>query len=164
MRDWKKYAPPGMETDPWERFTWISLFGCGAFSFFGFLMQMLNARMALFDSHTGELTGDFFGWDFMMVLGRTMQPFFFFVVAMVAFVVLNYLYFFEGSKSIYVMARVKRPIELHIRCWTLPLLGAAALLLCRVVLTVVYFLLFLLATPKGVPLPEFYHLIGGLLQ
>jgi len=164
MVNWRKLSPPGMEPEPWLRFTAASLFGCGLFSFFGFLMQMLATREGLFDRVTGELTGNLYGWDFLKVLGKLNQPFFFFAAAMAAFVVLNYLYFFEGSKSIYTMARLKSPWELHIRCWALPLLGAGALLLCRAGMTVLLFLIFLLATPKGVPLPSVYHLIGGLLQ
>lgn len=159
----KRYAPPGMELRPWKSFMGISLGGCGALSFYGFFAQMFQARAKLFDPRTGELTGNIIGWDFGTVLGNTTLPFFFVAAAMGAFLVINYLYFFEGSKSIYTMARLKSPWQLHIRCWTLPLLGAAALLLCRVVLIVVYYLVFLLATPKGVPLPGFYHLLGGLL-
>ena len=159
----KRYAPPGLELGPWKKFTGIALSGCGVLSFCGFFAHMFQAREKLFYSQTGELTGNFAGWDFNAILGKTTLPFFFFAVAMVAFLVLNYLYFYEGSKSIYTMARLKSPWQLHIRCWSLPLLGAATLLLCRAVLTVVYFLVFLLATPKGVPLPGFYHLLGGLL-
>lgn len=160
----KRYAPPGMELRPWKNFVGISMGGCGALSFYGFFLHMFQARAKLFHPQTGELTGNFTGWDFCTVLGKTTLPFLFFAAAMAAFLVLNYLCFFEGSKSIYTMARVKSAWELHIRCWTLPLLGAAALLLCRVVLTVVYFLVFLLATPRGVPLPGVYHLLGGLLS
>ena len=159
----KRYAPPGLELKPWKNFTGIALGASGVLSLYGFFMQMFQTRAKLFHPVTGELTGNYIGWDFSEVLGNTTMPFFFFAAAMAAFLVLNYLYFFEGSKSIYTMARLKSPWQLHIRCWTLPLLGAAVLLLCRVVLTVVYFLVFLLVTPKGVPLPGFYHLLGGLL-
>ena len=100
------------------------------------------------------------GISFLILL---MVGFPIFAASMVAFVVLNYLYFFEGSKSIYTMARLRSPWQLHIRCWTLPLCSAAIMLAGRVILTVVYFLIFILATPKSVPLPGWRHLIGGLL-
>lgn len=164
MIDLKKYAPPGLELNAWKQFTGIGMFGCGALSFYSFISGLLQARVKLFDPVTGALTGKFSGWDFGAVLGDAMLLFLLAAAAMVGFLIRYYIYFFEGSKSIYTMARVRSVWELHVRCWTLPVLGAAALLLCRVVLTVVFFLIFLLATPKGVPLPGFYHLLGGLLS
>lgn len=164
MIDMKKYAPPGLDPVFWKRFTGGGMFVCGVLSCYSFFAGLLHARVKLFDPVTGELTGKFGGWDFGAVLGDAMLLFLFAAAAMVAFLIRNYFYFFEGNKSIYTMARVKSVWELHVRCWTLPVLGAAALLLCRAVLTVVFFLIFLLATPKGVPLPGFYHLLGGLLS
>lgn len=162
MHKLERFAPPGMELDGWRNFSVTVFLGCAAFSFIAFFYSLLEAYRMLFDPLTGELK-DIVHWNFVSVLGISMKGFPIFAASMVAFVVLNYLYFFEGSKSIYTMARVKSPWQLHIRCWTLPLCSAAALLLCQVVLTVLYFLIFILATPKGVPLPGWRHLIGGLL-
>ena len=162
MNKLERFSPPGMELQGWKNFSLTVLLGCTAFSFFAFFYSLLDARSARFDPVTGALTERLF-WHFESTLGISMKGFPIFAASMVAFVVLNYLYFFEGSKSIYTMARIKSPWELHIRCWTLPLCSAAALLLCRVVLTVLYFLIFILATPKGVPVPGWRHLIGGLL-
>ena len=44
------------------------------------------------------------------------------------FVPRNYSYFRIGSKSFYIMRRVRNPWELHIRCWAVPLLGVAVVL------------------------------------
>lgn len=164
MIDMKKYAPPGLEVNSWKQYTGIGIFGCGVLSFYSFVSGLIHARARLFDQVTGELTGNFGGWDFSLVLGDAMLLFWFAAAGMAAFLIRYYFYFFEGSKSIYTMARLKSAWELHIRCWTLPVLGAGTLVLCRVVLIAVYFLVFLLATPKGVPLPGFYQLLGGLLS
>jgi len=44
----------------------------------------------------------------------------------------NYLYFTLESQSIYVMRRITNPWELHLRCWSLPLLGI--LIICVYIL------------------------------
>lgn len=160
MPELTRFAPPGMETSGWKNFTTAVLAGSCLFSASVFFSNLITA-LALFWAEDPRDT--VIGWFFPDVLGNAMFFFPIFAVSMAAFVVLNYLYFFEGSKSHYTMARVKNPWELHIRCWTLPLLGAGVLLVCRVTLTVLYFLIFLLLTPKGAPRPEFLHLIGGIL-
>ena len=164
MAKWMRYAPPGVNLDQLKNFTFYSLTFCILLSMFLFGNRLQAAHAALFDHITGELTGTLTGWDFIEILNRGMMSFSLVAIAHLALVLSNYLYFFEGSKSIYTMARVKSPWELHIRCWTLPVCGALLLLVCRVILTVLYFLIFLLATPKGIPMPGFYQLIGGLLQ
>ena len=57
-----------------------------------------------------------------------------FAVCMLAFAVGNYLEFCRPCKSIYTMARIRSGLELHIRCWALPLVGAIAICLLRWVL------------------------------
>ena len=74
-----------------------------------------------------------------------------------------YRYFWTESLSLYTMARIRSPWELHIRCWTLPLLGTAFLAGSKILLRVILFMIYVLATPTGVPKPGFEELIGGLL-
>ena len=70
-----------------------------------------------------------------------------FAVASFAFVIANYLYFFQESKSIYTMRRLHSGWELHLRCWMLPALGALLLLLCSALLTGLYALHYFTVTP-----------------
>lgn len=164
MRKPERFAPPGMELGPWRNYTATVLVICILFAFYHFGFEMLHARAKLFDPVTGELKSPVGFWRFDGILGNSTKGFSIFAATMAAFVVLNYLYFFEGSKSIYTMARVKSFWELHIRCWTLPACSAAVLLICRVVLALLFYLIFVLATPRGVPVPGWRQLLGGLLS
>ena len=143
------FSPPGMETQPWKQYLlWslglgsvfsLTVFGCGIFSALGELYVpgtrklLENARMLPFDT----------------VVGIAMDAYLYLAAAMGIFVFLNYRYFYRESKSIYLMKRIGRPAELHLRCWSLPVLGAAALLAARTVLELVYYLVYRLLTPAG---------------
>ena len=61
----------------------------------------------------------------------------------------NYRYFWQGSKSIYVMRRLKSRWEMHKRCWTLPLIGAAVMLLTAVVVYWLYCGIYFWCAPEG---------------
>lgn len=77
------------------------------------------------------------------------QGFLIFAAACVAFVIANYLYFFQESKSIYTMHRLRSPLELHLRCWALPVLGALALLAWGAICCCLYALHYFYATPAA---------------
>lgn len=157
-----RFAPPGMELKGCKDFSSIALVGNVLFSAVSFLTGTFNLWQALPPRETWPHPTTVVTWPFTEALGISMEGFWIFAISMVAFVVMNYLYFFDGSKSVYTMRRIKNPWELHLRCWTLPLCSAAVLLLCRVVLTVVYFLIFMLVTPKGLPIPGWSQLLRGL--
>ncbi len=153
-----RFSPPGMELQAERSYFFIVLIGniCFSFlSFFGRLGMLLEYARYPFEGASY--------WSFPQAIGNSLKGFPIFAVSMVAFVVMRYLYFFEGSRSIYTMKRVKSPWELHIRCWMLPVLGAGALMVCKCLCTVVCFLIFLLLTPDAVDAPGWEQLIGGLL-
>ena len=57
-------------------------------------------------------------------------------------IVRNYMSFYERSKSIYVMKRLRRGSELHVRCLAVPLACAVLACVTALVLLVIYVLLF----------------------
>ena len=82
-----------------------------------------------------------------MIRGNYMIGFPITVLAMLAYTVVYYLYYFTGSKSIYTMRRLGKPWELHKRCWTLPLLLCAAAITVGALMVGIYFLVYMMATP-----------------
>ena len=68
------------------------------------------------------------------------------------FVFFNYRYFWQESKSNYVMRRVKRSWELHLRCWAIPLTSMAVAAVSGLVLLLLYWLIYVGCAPKGLAL------------
>ena len=139
-----RFSPPGSS---YERFLYF-LIGGGFVSFLaslGYFLEYSECYYDIVDRNTGYI-----------LPFQTMPPFeemLFqygfktFAVASVAFVVANYLYFFLESKSIYTMRRLRSSWELHLRCWTLPVLGALLMLLCGWLVAALYALHYFTATP-----------------
>lgn len=142
--DYARFSPPGHSVSSWKRYSIFALVGSSCFSFLTFMSRMIQALEILrYDDHMP---------DFREVLGAAQFPFFLFAGGALVFVLTFYLYFRQGAKSIYTMRRIRNRWELHRRCWTLPLLTIAVLLMTSQVLEMVYFLLYLIATPeKSVP-------------
>lgn len=145
----KRICPPGMDLTPWKQYLLWSLALGGIFSLVVFFSGLFSALRALYIPGTWELMEDAVMRRFDAVLGFAMDVYPYLAVGMGIFVFLNYRYFYRESKSVYLMKRIGRPTELHLRCWTLPVLGAAALLAARTALELVYYLTYRLLTPAG---------------
>lgn len=63
-------------------------------------------------------------------------------------VVYHYFYHYQGSKMMYLMKRLPDKWELHKRCWTLPIAGAALLGAWMFVLNMLYYAIYILCTPS----------------
>lgn len=68
-------------------------------------------------------------------------------LAMALLAVYHYHYHTQGSKSIYLMRRLPRSWELHMRCLGLPVLGAAGAMASLGLLTVFFYLIYRFCTP-----------------
>lgn len=68
-------------------------------------------------------------------------------IAMVLLGVYHYYYHTQEAKSIYLMRRLPRKEELHIRCLSLPVVGAAGGLALLGLLTVLFFGIYNTCTP-----------------
>lgn len=160
----EKYMPPGENLSQIKKDAYyVPIYGVS--SIFTFLIYTLGSLRYLYDPVTGEMLKDACMEDF-----RTFWDYGFYrmywvytLALIISRISQNYRYFRKPSKSIYTMARIRSPWELHIRCWTVPLLTALAMVSGRVVLRTVFFIIYVLVTPTGVPKPGFDQLIGGLL-
>lgn len=159
-----KFAPPGADVKPMKYymiFVGVIWFFMDMIVFFVFLAE---STQQLYEPFTRELMENAqmieYGaaWD-----QQSMRLSWIYALSVFGFLIGHYQYFHWTSQSIYTMARVRSPWELHIRCWTLPLLWTVALVAGRMILRVILFGIYVLATPAGVPKPGFEQLIGGLL-
>jgi len=86
--------------------------------------------------------------DFSVILDDCLISFNVLGVYFLGVVVWRYLYYRQGSKSIYLMKRLPDRWEIHKRAWILPLLAVAATLAAAFVVMLLYFGFYMLATPK----------------
>ena len=64
-------------------------------------------------------------------------------------VMASYYYFKKDTMSIYLMRRLPDRWELHRRCWGKPLILSGLCLLIQAGLIALYFLIYLVFTPRG---------------
>ena len=100
-----------------------------------------------------------------MIFGRGLLGFWIVALCLVLLPLFHYLWHWQGSKSIYLMRRLPDGWELWRRCLTVPALLAVVFLLTIELLTFLYFLIFLLATPDAClptePWRQLAYALGG---
>lgn len=159
----ERFAPPGKDLSGWRIYITVTVLLAALYAVVVYINNLFGALDELYIPFTKELVEDARMWDYDYVLGSTMGGFEVFALGMAAFVADFYLYYFRDSKSIYTMARIRSPWELHMRSWTVPLLGVGGLYVGKWLLTVIFFVFYVLATPQGLPKPGFDQLIRGLV-
>lgn len=82
---------------------------------------------------------------------------------MILVIVMNYLSFFRGSRSIYLMRRLSNPWELHRRCILLPAVGIVISQVTRLILILFYFAIYMLVTPDGYLPPDSWQKLWSVL-
>ncbi len=140
----ERFAPPG------SNLSQQLLFMAGTpllaiFYSLGYFSNYFRSYYEIFD----RITGHRISMEQMPVFQELLclEAFPVFCVSWIAYVIANYLYFFQESKSIYTMRRLRSPWELHLRCWTLPVLGVLVLALCAWLCWWLYGLHYFNATP-----------------
>ena len=115
-----------------------------------FFAAYANAYNALFTVIGNEkfLMGDAVMASFSSLMRGRFAGFWVYLIAMLTGVIWNYLTFIR-SHSIYVMKRVRDPLELHRRCLSLPLLSLAAGIFLIFLLIGLYAVFYRLVTPEA---------------
>lgn len=86
--------------------------------------------------------------DFPLVLGSSTVGFFLTALFMLAFVIYHYGSYKNGSMSVYLMKRLPKGSEMHLRAWALPLITSLLSLLMGFLVSVIYLGFYLLVTPQ----------------
>ena len=147
----KRNSPPGIDLKQEFRLFLIGNIASVIVSFLAFLDKYINARNNLF----------FYEIDKKILIdGAIIAPFSslfsvyfsgFFLVAcfLLGYVIHHYLYFRQDSMSIYLMKRLPDKRELHRRALTVPCLAALATIGVALSAILLYFIIYILATPKA---------------
>ena len=150
-----RFAPPGLNLNFDLNFFFTGL-ACSVLYSLSFLYRFAGARSDLYD-HYGAVRRLREGAvmpDFRELLGSALLGFLVLGLCMIPFALYHYAYHRQGSRSIYLMRRLPDRWELHRRCLTLPACGAAVCLLLAAALLLIYFGIYLLATPDVCLTPD----------
>ena len=156
--DISKMTPPGIDAKGQ-----FSLFtACNILSIlysFSFIFKYCMEYDNLFsnDGLTRTLREGVMIKDFHVILGTSNVGFYLSAVFMLFYVIYYYSAYRNGSMSIYLMKRLPNPYELHLRAWTLPIITAVFCLVIGFLMTVLYFGLYLIATPSKCLPSEQWH-------
>lgn len=79
--------------------------------------------------------------------------------------VMHYFGHFSGSKSIYLMRRIPQRWELLVRCAAFPAMGIIVCKLSELILTLLFFAIYMIFTPKGhIPPGQVGELISSIIS
>ena len=150
-------TPPGFEWRPTVNWSLAGIVLCTVISIFRFLKQYGDARRSLkwvtvrkyiTAIEEGEIMSSF-SW----VMNGVMAPFAYLMIVILLLTIFHYLYYYHGSKSIYLMKRLPKRSEIHRRSLSLPLALVAACLVVIVLLTVIYYGWYFLWVPDRCIMP-----------
>ena len=158
--DLSRLAPPGFGLR-----TELQLFGTGSalavLNSARYPVRFIRARrdviLALQRGLTPEMP------DFCSLIDGVLLGFALLAACMLLAAAAHYLYHLQGSKSIYLMRRLPSRWELHRRCLTLPVLGAALCLVASAVLLLLYLGIYRLFTPEILQTPLQWQKLWSVL-
>lgn len=155
----ERFTLPGYDPDDSEKNT------CYGFLVFSVLVSLVffigrysNARDRLY--YKNYETGEKFLWegavmtDFAEVLGWSLRGLFITAAICLTYILVRYNYLNKESKSIYLIRRLPRRGELFRRCAAVPLCRAAICLICAFALLVLYYAVYMIATPDQCLAPD----------
>lgn len=146
-----RMVPPGLD---WEaELKWLAggLVLCAIVNLIIFLVKCSQAQDQLYDYAMGErvLRPDRVMAPFAELMQGTMVTFSFLTVIILILTVYHYLYYYQGSKSIYLMKRLPRRFEIHRRSFSLPLVSILVCLITVLLLIAIDYGFYYLITPKA---------------
>ncbi len=163
--DLSRYAPPGLNLKP-GRQVFITGAAASALGSLTFFARYFSARSTLYgyDGAVRVLLPDAVMPDFFPLLGNALYGFLILSLCMLGFIVYHYAYHRQGSRSIYLMRRLPNRFELHRRCLTLPLLAALLSLLFALLLILLCYAIYMLATPRECLTPHQWQRIWSVFS
>ena len=142
-----RFVPPGMNTFRIQIATVVAIV-------FSFLFSL--GFLASYNQELAELKRQM---EYPVYSGLTMTPFrdlIAFPMIVFHIAVLTpllhipglYGYFYQESKSVYIMKRLNSPMELHLRCLVLPLLCMLLIAVIGAMMYWLYYLVYVTCTPE----------------
>jgi uncharacterized membrane protein YqhA len=87
--------------------------------------------------------------DFIDIFEGSLGGYFILSLCMLLLIALRYAYYYQNSKSIYLMKRLPDKFELHRRCIILPVMAALSCAVIAFLVLLLYFGHYMLFTPDA---------------
>lgn len=162
--DLSRLAPPGMSLKQEKRY-FLGGLACAWLYSWTFLGRYLDARGDLF-FYSGierRLRPDAVMPDFAGLVGGALWGFAILAVCMLFFIAFHYAYYYQGSKSVYLMRRLPSRWEIHRRSLTLPLLAVCLCALAAFLILLADFAVYMLFTPNECLTPHQWQKLWSVL-
>ncbi len=151
----RKIIPVGFkaESEIWIFFSAIAVGICRALLFFQAYMREYNR---LFDIEYGKrvLIESRTMADFCEIIDGVFDGFIIAIFVFAFLIVYHYAYHYRDSKSIYTMKRLQNKYELHIRCFTVPVIGIALSVIISITLMLLFYRFYMTKTPAECLFPD----------
>lgn len=145
-----KYAPPGYDLSFDQTFYFVGLGIATALSF-SYFLRFWEKKGDLYTYHLGEkeLRPDAIMPDFIDIFEGSLGGYFILSLCMLLLIALRYAYYYQNSKSIYLMKRLPDKFELHRRSIILPVMAALSCAVIAFLVLLLYFGHYMLFTPDA---------------
>ena len=147
----KRYSPPGKDMKS-ESFAYTLMLVLSSIFSLGFFVGYREARAMLYEYD--RLNNKYFLRenaviaDFNSITEITFMGFIILSVVSFVFIIFRYTYYRQDSMSIYLMKRLPDRFEIHKRALIIPVILSSGSLICAFVIRSIYFLIYVIATPK----------------
>lgn len=102
--------------------------------------------------------------DIDVIMEQDLIGFPLFTVVAIATVIIHYMYHYQESKSIYLMRRLPKRMELHRRCWILPTTALLIVMVIAFLMLIAFYGYYMIMTPEACIAPnQWQKLWRGLL-
>lgn len=157
----EKYTPPGIDFSNQLKLCLIGLSAAIGWSV-SYIAKYLTARANLYAySLTGQVLREgamIANFNQLIHDGLdSLDGFLMFYIVMLGLLVYHYIYYYQGSKSIYLMRRLPNRWELYRRCVALPFASIMVGIITEIALLLLYYGIYLACTPQQC-LPFSYHM------
>ena len=151
MEKFEKYTPPGIDFAKQLKMCLIGLGAAFGWSW-SYLAKYLTARSNLYETtlRGRVLREDAVMPGFYQLLHDGLDSFdgfLMFYIVMLGMLVYHYFYYYQGSKSIYLMRRLPDRWEMHRRSITLPFAAIIVGVITQLALWCLYYGIYLVCTP-----------------
>jgi len=160
----EKHVPPGVKAEIEKRFFLIGLPVALLFSL-GFFSRLKEALSGLYGFYGGRyvLLPEAMLPPFHVLMDKALMGFWLLILCSFVLILYHYLYYFQGSRSIYLMRRLPDRFALLRSCVSLPLSAALFVLLTVLLVNLLYFLIYLAMGPAGHVPPGQWHTLWRAL-
>lgn len=149
MKEWiRRNSPPGMSLQSEKN---VFVFGMCLATLYslGFVLSYIKAYEDLFlkSRYQWVLRENALMPYYVELVQPVLSGFLVLAICMLLFSIYRYSFFYQGSKSIYMMRRLPQRSELFKMCLCVPCAAAAVCVLAAMVLFFVYFGIYMIFTP-----------------